>query len=317
MCHELNDLKQKSGIWKRALMLRRTSIYIILILRENHIKKDYIDRLDDTLMNDIQDGLLEMLTDIDAALRKNGVQYSLDSGTAIGGVRHHGFIPWDDDADLIVKECDLERFENAIKNLPEEKYYLQRPFSTDWSNSFYKIRLNSSTAIEESHLGTRMHQGLFVDVFVARNYPKGKFRQKIYELLLLCQRGLRRISFHNYGKPRRDGIQSLLYSMQRRVIKTMAFICEKDSPYYHLDYGNPYPPILKKDFEECIDCDFEGTKLRLFKGYDRILTTLYGDYMTPPPEDKRVGGHLIAYERNIDYKVWLKEHGYSTENCKS
>lgn len=261
-------------------------------------------------MNEIQTGLLEILTDIDAALRKNGVQYSLDCGTALGCVRHRGFIPWDDDADLLVKECDLVRFEKALEGLPEGKYFLQRPFSIDWSNSFYKVKMNNTTAIEESHLGTRMHQGLFVDVFVARNYPKGRFRQGIYEFLLLCQRGLRRISFRNYGKPKRDGIQSLLYSAQRAVIRMMGRICEKDSPYYHLDHGTPDPPILKEDFAECEDRDFEGCRLSLYKGYDHILTENYGDYMTPPPENERVGGHLIAYSRDVDYKVWLKEHGY-------
>ncbi|AGI48530.1 LPS biosynthesis protein [Thermoplasmatales archaeon BRNA1] len=262
------------------------------------------------MMNDIQENLLEIMTDVDAALRKGGVFYTMYSGTALGAARHHGFIPWDDDMDIVVKAEDLDAFKDALaKYLPEGKYYLQEPLSIDWANSFYKIKLNNSTGVERSHLHTRMHQGLFIDVFPAREYPNGKFRRKMYEFLLFCQKGVRVLSFRNYGKPRRDIIQKPITAVHRLLLRMMAGLCEKDCRYYRVDYvGEPYPILDKKIFEDALDWDFEGHQFKLIRDYDYVLTQMYGDYMTLPPEEKRVGHHNVFFDRNIDYKDWLERY---------
>lgn len=259
-------------------------------------------------MNDIQKGLLEIIVDIDEVLKKNNVKYSLYCGTAIGAVRHKGFIPWDDDMDIVIHESELDSFKNALNDLPPGKYFLQEPFSIDWANSFYKIKMNGTAAIEKSHIDTRMHQGLFIDVFIARRYPRGSVRKKFYDSFLFFQKAIRRASFLTYGKPILNPVQHLMHAIHKADVKMMSMVCEKDTDLCRVDYVGGNCPILKRDvFQDLIEVDFEGKPLSLISDYDRVLRLIFGDYMTPPPEKDRVGGHIVAFSMDEDYTVWLEK----------
>lgn len=249
------------------------------------------------------------MKDVDKAFREAGVVYTLAYGTLIGAVRHKGFIPWDDDVDIIILYPDEKRLDDVMAHLPEGKYYLQKPFSTDWANSFYKLKLNGSTAIEESHLGTRMHQGLFIDIFVARRCPKPGIRRKLFFTLEYMRRGNRLLCFTNYGKPRRDWFQRILYWMFRCNLKMADMLCRDSDGYYHLDESQEGHQIIPKDMmEDYSDIGFEDGIFQAVTDYDGWLRIIYGDYMQLPPEEERVGSHLIAYDRNMDYTEWLAHH---------
>lgn len=252
---------------------------------------------------------MEIMKDVDKAFREAGVVYTLAYGTLIGAVRHKGFIPWDDDVDIIILYPDEKRLDDVMAHLPEGKYYLQKPFSTDWANSFYKLKLNGSTAIEESHLGTRMHQGLFIDIFVARRCPKPGIRRKLFFTLEYMRRGNRLLCFTNYGKPRRDWFQRILYWMFRCNLKMADMLCRDSDGYYHLDESQEGHQIIPKDMmEDFSDIGFEDGIFQAVTDYDGWLRIIYGDYMQLPPEEERVGSHLIAYDRNMDYTEWLAHH---------
>ena len=261
------------------------------------------------VINAIQEGLLEIMEDVDRAFREAGVEYTLAYGTLIGAVRHKGFIPWDDDIDIMILCSDEKRLDEVCDHLPGGKYFLQRPFSTDWANSFYKLKLNGSTAIEESHLGTRMHQGLFIDIFVARRCPKPGIRRKMYFALEYFRRGIKLLCFRNYGKPRRDWLQGFLYWLFRCNLKMADMLCRDSDGFYHMDEPKGNHEIAPKEMMESMsDIGFEGRTFRSVTDYDSWLRITMGDYMQLPPEEERVGTHLIAYDRNLDYKDWLEEH---------
>ena len=85
--------------------------------------------------------LLEMLKDFDAVCRKHHISYQLFAGTALGAVRHHGFIPWDDDVDVILMRSEYDRLlTEAAGDFDPERYYVQRENSAHWPMQFSKLR---------------------------------------------------------------------------------------------------------------------------------------------------------------------------------
>ena len=254
-------------------------------------------------INEIQEGLLEIMTDVDKAFRECDVNYTLAYGTLLGAVRHKGFIPWDDDVDIIILDSDERKLDEVCSRLPEGKYFLQKPLSIDWANTFYKLKLNGSTAIEKSHLGTRMHQGLFIDIFVARRCPPPGIRRRLYFLFEYMRRGNRLLCFRNYGRPRRDWLQAVLYWMYRRNLGFCRLLSGKSDKFVYIDESSGNRDVFQReDLLEIADIEFEGKMFETVRCYDKWLTAMFGDYMQLPPEEERIGGHLIAYDRNLDYK---------------
>ena len=115
--------------------------------------------------------LLEMLKDFDAACRKHAIRYQLFAGTALGAVRHKGFIPWDDDLDVILLRSEYDRFfEEAAPELDPERYYVQREGGPHWPMQFSKLRRNNTACMEKYHpKDPCIHQGVYIDIFPCDN----------------------------------------------------------------------------------------------------------------------------------------------------
>ena len=115
--------------------------------------------------------LLEMLKDFDAVCRRHHISYQLFAGTALGAVRHHGFIPWDDDVDVILMRSEYDRlFAEAAGDFDPERYYVQRENSAHWPMQFSKLRRNHTACIEKYHpKDPLVHQGVYLDIFPCDN----------------------------------------------------------------------------------------------------------------------------------------------------
>jgi len=257
-------------------------------------------RVEGDLLRKLQMTELEMITEVDRICRKYHIPYSLDGGTLLGAVRHNGFIPWDDDADIIMLRKDYEKFYKVCKKeLDTERFFLQ-DYRTDkhylWG--FAKMRRNHTTFLREGQEHVKCHTGVCIDIFYCDNVPDGFFLRRLH---LFCCYCIRKGQYSMVGqKTEKSFFLRVWYFLLSRIPRDFWFglseglarmTNRKETKLVrHMTY--PFPRQCRygmpgKLFEEYIDKDFEGHLFRIFKGYDTYLKMLYGDYMALPPVEKR------------------------------
>ncbi len=257
---------------------------------------------------------LGILKEIDRICRKYGIQYMMDSGTLLGAVRHGGFIPWDDDADVAFTRDQYEAFVKVVqKELPPQMRFLT-PEELGAGNKFYDftpriVYLNSRTHADTEEMqyydGKLNH--LWVDVFILDELPERKWAADWTKLLHVLVYGLAmghryRLDPGKYGPAGRAAV-GLLSGIGRRIpMKTIlrlqrkAAVKDKKGRSRLMYYSNYQPDYLYVTVEkewsgEAVDIPFEDTVLMAPKNWDQVLKQIYGDYMTPPPPEKRVPAH--------------------------
>lgn len=250
----------------------------------------------------VQEIGLEILKTIDRFCREKGITYYLFYGTELGAVRHMGFIPWDDDIDLILFRKDFEKFREEWKKDPPEGYFYQDgETDPNYKVKITKIRKNGTALVEEPAKDVEMHHGVWVDLFVLDDYVENGFLRRVGELITLFDYNASR----NY---RPAGRRGALYAVTNRIFRKGGI--------YRWWYKKVYPK-LKKDPAMCSDITsftfshkydfrrewlgepqylpFEGVLLPVPADTDATLRVCYGDYMTPPPPEKQVSNHHPYY----------------------
>lgn len=248
---------------------------------------------------------LAILLDVNEVCKKHNIKFFLGEGTLLGAIRHKGFIPWDDDVDLIMPREEYERF---LKVAPEElgeKYEVQHSTTVEnyWS-PFIKVRsLADDSKFRQGHISHLTDKnGPYIDIFPMEYVPQKKslkiykvaFFIRFYRGMLSYKLGLRQPK-HFRGELLK--LVSRLYSVKaihNGLDKNFKAFGKGEMPY--IATFSSYHPLScqiveSEAYDKQLDWDFEGYKLPVPNGYDKILTTIYGDYMTPPPEEKRVIKH--------------------------
>lgn len=254
---------------------------------------------------------LSILLDVKKVCDENHIKFFLGEGTLLGAVRHKGFIPWDDDVDLIMPRDQYERFLKIAPKALGDKYEVQHPSTVEnyWS-PFIKIRLlNHGSKFEQKHiLHLSKNNGPYIDIFPIEYSDRKQgwkisytgFRVRYFRGMLSYKLGIRKPP-HIYGKTLK--FISKFYSVKKihsELERTLRPYREPGKKYMatFLSYHPLRSQIIESiHYEEAIDWQFEDFMMPIPNGYDKILTTIYGDYMTPPPEEKRI----------------LKHHFYSVE----
>ncbi|MDF2888335.1 MAG: LicD family protein [Lacrimispora sp.] len=257
---------------------------------------------------------LRILKEIDRICRKHQIQYLLDAGTLLGAVRHKGFIPWDDDADVAFTRSNYQAFLQVVRSeLPDDMELLE-PKDFRGGKAFYdftariiykKSRTHDDTPEMKYYEGKLNH--LWVDLFTIDELPKNRAASTVTLLLHTVIYGLS--MGHRYKLDLRkysllNGIcvgilalvgklipMSLLRKLQYRI--ALKDRKGKSGLRYYSNYQPDYLYVtLKKEWcEETVDLEFEDTRLMAPKGWHEVLTWIYGDYKKLPPEEMQVPTH--------------------------
>lgn len=257
-------------------------------------------------MNDLkhlQSVILSIAKDIDRICKAYSINYYLLGGSAIGAVRHQGFIPWDDDLDIVMDAKNYDRFICICReHLDKEKYYLQEGYK-DWPMPFSKLKLRGTVLKEPSgFVNDSGEQGIYVDIFKLENAPSskmGQIWQYVCAKYLLCNCLLRR-GWENTSLLKR---LMMLASAPLNITGLRRFFQNQVEKYngrdtdYRMFFAGRYrlsTSFYRKEiFGKPQWVPFEDTQLPVPEGYDEWLTQIFGDYMTPPPQAKQVGLHLL------------------------
>ena len=260
---------------------------------------------------------IDILRHFVAYCEKHSLNYMLYAGTLLGAIRHKGMIPWDDDVDVAMPRPDYERFLALTKQesvAPHLKFYDCREEGAYWV-PVPKL-VDERTEGREIYQGRGVHNGVWIDIFPMDGVPEDDAkREKLYEeirrekLIITLQttpfiftknpvKFLKRLvaypaylvgQFMNHKKHALK-IHALAESEPYETAKDLTILT--DNVY---DSGR----MTKEEAADTMLVPFEDLEARVPRCYDRYLTAIYGDYMTPPPVESQVGRH--------HFLCWYKE----------
>ena len=279
--------------------------------------------LEEISLDEIRKLEFDMLVDFTDFCDRNGYTYWLGGGTLLGAIRHKGFIPWDDDIDIMMPREDYEK---ALKSYHHKRYKVESILVD--SNSWLRYgRLNDTYTTLKSNYKSECEECVFIDVFPIEGLPKTYFSQQLMyivaNMLLFCSLASymtytssnrykdRDAGFLNWRFYVRTYIKYLFIMLLGKTKSSFwASLLDKWAKRYSFYNSETVGCVISgphgtkeimsyKVFSEKIKVDFEGQKFWGLKYYDEYLSKLYGDYMKLPPKDKQ--------QRHHDFCAYYKE----------
>lgn len=250
-------------------------------------------------LKDIQASILSVAKDLDAFCKEHGIKYYLMGGSALGAMRHKGFIPWDDDLDVFMPVGDYQKF---LKLFPQKgdtkKYFIQHENTPEWPLFLSRICLNGTTLIsDEFKFNMKQHHNVFVDIMCLYSAPDSEWKRKCqyYAAQLLRVNALEKANF-----PQEEWVKWVAMKVSRLFVnrftrKTLenyvhSFEGQQTEQVGHF-YGRaryPRTNFLRKYIGsgEPRYVPFEDTMLPVFENAEEYLVARFGSKWMEMPDQK-------------------------------
>lgn len=251
---------------------------------------------------------LEMLLEVDRICKKNNIRYCIIAGTLLGAVRHKGYIPWDDDADVAMLRPEYERFCKACeKDLDRTRFYLQTHSNTPGYRWGYgKIRRVGTEFVRKGQEHMPYPTGIFIDIFPLDNVPDNLLARRVHNITCTVIRKMlwSAVGAKSDSNPIMRGVYGCLSLLPRDFIFSMYDWLMRTSNKKQTKMlriltfptpNNGYYGYYRKWYVELADIEFEGYYFPGAKDYDEYLTFKFGNYKEFPPIEQRQGHASTRY----------------------
>ena len=258
----------------------------------------------------LQECEYNILKELDSICKKNNLRYSLCGGTLLGAVRHKGFIPWDDDIDVVMPRKDYLELLN-IKELLPERYKLITPYNSDETIYPYGKLCDMDTELIEDPVGKKIRSHVYIDIFPLDGMP-ATMKQQIHHLnsVRFRTKMFYRIKIAKYKKNLKLGIiksvLNICLCIIDKIVPTDILIKWVDKKVVKYDFdkckfvasidGYGEREIMQKDvYNFNSKIMFCNDEFSCIEKTDYYLTKMYGDYMKIPPKEQQIVHDNEAY----------------------
>ena len=258
---------------------------------------------------------LEMMVEFDRVCKQEGIRYVICCGTLLGAVRHKGYIPWDDDADIAMLREEYEKFQKIAYKLDQSICFFQdHTTDPEYRWGYGKLRKTGTKYIRLGQEHIHCKTGVYVDIFPMDDIPRTTIGQVFNDLECFFWR---KVLYSEVGRvaPGINPLQRLVYNLMSKiptdyVFEKMRHITDKSNNdtncrvrlLLYPSFGRLYTKnsirtmygMPKIWFKQIHRYEFEGYKLDGIRDYDAFLKYMYDDYMTLPPESERISKVLVS-----------------------
>lgn len=263
---------------------------------------------------------LALIEQLDIVCKKYGLRYFASNGTLLGVVRHEGFVPWDDDVDIVMPREDYEKLIEVGEQEFRAPLFLQSGANDPgYYRNYLRLRNCETTAIPLKDWNRQGHHGIFIDIFPMDGCSPSKFRRKWQQLWVAFYNALANTyvyypDFKNYlflrkmlyllakGYCNKHGYKGLVAKVE--AIRSRVPFKEAEV-IYMITHGSRWMIFPKEYFAESLRRPFEYIQLPIPGAYEKILVSHYGAYMELPPKEKRGVHHEIFFDPDKSYKEYM------------
>lgn len=261
--------------------------------------------MDKMILKELQNAELGILNDVTKFIEDEDIKYSLYGGTLLGAVRHNGFIPWDDDIDIVMTRSEFNKFCTKFSENPLPGYHLEYPgFDINCDITHCKVRKDNTLLLQSGEIEGSKHQGIWIDIF-----PLDKISDS------LTGKKIKLIGFLNILLTRANAYrddESLKTTLIKKAIRIIPKKYRMSFVKYNLDKLNKYQNEMEDEYEwtsmstiyninkfrlptdlhnNYTKITFEDKYYMVFEDYLNMLFILFGNYNTLPPLEERKCKH--------------------------